>query len=82
MRPVAGRLRMRAALNGARLIDDSYNANPGSVRAGLESLAKLPGEHWLVLGEMRELGADSDRLHAEMGALARAERREPAARGR
>ncbi|MCJ7452034.1 MAG: UDP-N-acetylmuramoyl-tripeptide--D-alanyl-D-alanine ligase [Steroidobacteraceae bacterium] len=71
MLPVTGRLRMRAALNGARLIDDSYNANPGSVRAGLESLAKLPGEHWLVLGEMRELGADSDRLHAEMGALAR-----------
>ncbi len=71
MRPVEGRLRMRAALNGARLIDDSYNANPGSVRAGLESLAKLPGQHWLVLGEMRELGADSDRLHAEMGALAR-----------
>jgi UDP-N-acetylmuramoyl-tripeptide--D-alanyl-D-alanine ligase len=71
VRPVGGRLRMRAALNGARLIDDSYNANPGSVRAGLASLAKLPGEHWLVLGEMRELGADSDRLHAEMGALAR-----------
>jgi UDP-N-acetylmuramoyl-tripeptide--D-alanyl-D-alanine ligase len=71
MRPVAGRLRMRAALNGARLIDDSYNANPGSVRAGLESLARLPGEHWLVLGEMRELGADSDRFHAEMGAFAR-----------
>jgi UDP-N-acetylmuramoyl-tripeptide--D-alanyl-D-alanine ligase len=71
VRPVAGRLRMRVGLNGARLIDDSYNANPGSVRAGLASLAKLPGEHWLVLGEMRELGADSDRLHAEMGAFAR-----------
>ena len=71
MRPVEGRLRMRAALNGARLIDDSYNANPGSVRVGLESLARLPGQHWLVLGEMRELGADSDRLHAEMGELAR-----------
>jgi UDP-N-acetylmuramoyl-tripeptide--D-alanyl-D-alanine ligase len=71
VRPVAGRLRMRAALNGARLIDDSYNANPGSVRAGLASLAAIPGEHWLVLGEMRELGADSGRLHAEIGALAR-----------
>jgi len=71
VRPVAGRLRLRAALNGARLIDDSYNANPGSVRAGLTSLAAIPGEHWLVLGEMRELGADSGRLHAEMGALAR-----------
>jgi UDP-N-acetylmuramoyl-tripeptide--D-alanyl-D-alanine ligase len=71
VRPVAGRLRMRAALNGARLIDDSYNANPGSLRVGLASLAALPGKHWLVLGEMRELGADSDRLHAEMGELAR-----------
>ncbi len=71
VRPVAGRLRLRAALNGARLIDDSYNANPGSVRTSLVSLAALPGEHWLVLGEMRELGADSGRLHAEMGALAR-----------
>jgi len=71
VRPVAGRLRLRPALNGARLLDDSYNANPGSVRAGLASLAALPGEHWLVLGEMRELGADSARLHAEIGALAR-----------
>jgi UDP-N-acetylmuramoyl-tripeptide--D-alanyl-D-alanine ligase len=71
VRPVAGRLRLRAALNGARLIDDSYNANPGSVRAGLASLATIPGEHWLVLGEMRELGGDSGRLHAEIGALAR-----------
>ncbi|MFO1406472.1 MAG: UDP-N-acetylmuramoyl-tripeptide--D-alanyl-D-alanine ligase [Steroidobacteraceae bacterium] len=71
MRPVSGRLAMRAAAGGARLIDDSYNANPGSVRAGLRSLAALPGEHWLVLGEMRELGPDSARLHAEIGAYAR-----------
>ena len=46
----------RQALHGARLIDDSYNANPGSLRAGIVSLASLPGEHWLVLGEMAELG--------------------------
>ena len=71
MRPVSGRLALRAAAGGARLIDDSYNANPGSVKAGLRSLAALPGEHWLVLGEMRELGPDSARLHAEVGAYAR-----------
>jgi UDP-N-acetylmuramoyl-tripeptide--D-alanyl-D-alanine ligase len=71
MRPVSGRLQVRPAVHGARLIDDSYNANPGSVRAGLHSLATVPGEHWLVLGEMRELGAESARLHAEIGALAR-----------
>ena len=70
-RPVSGRLAMRAAAGGARLIDDSYNANPGSVKAGLRSLAALPGEHWLVLGEMRELGPDSALLHAEIGAYAR-----------
>jgi UDP-N-acetylmuramoyl-tripeptide--D-alanyl-D-alanine ligase len=70
MRPVSGRLQSRPASNGARLIDDSYNANPGSVRAGLEALAKVPGEHWLVLGEMRELGPQSASLHAEIGELA------------
>ena len=61
----------RPAIAGARLIDDSYNANPGSVRAGLRSLAAIPGEHWLVLGEMAELGPDSARLHAEIGEFAR-----------
>jgi UDP-N-acetylmuramoyl-tripeptide--D-alanyl-D-alanine ligase len=70
MRPVSGRLKPRPACNGARLIDDSYNANPGSVRAGLASLATVPGEHWLVLGEMRELGPESASMHAEIGELA------------
>jgi UDP-N-acetylmuramoyl-tripeptide--D-alanyl-D-alanine ligase len=71
MRPVSGRLEVRAARRGARLIDDSYNANPGSLRAGVRSLAGIPGEHWLVLGEMAELGDESPRLHAEIGAFAR-----------
>ncbi len=71
MRPVAGRLESRRALHGARLIDDSYNANPGSMRAGLRALAGVAGERWLVLGEMAELGPETSRLHAEIGAYAR-----------
>jgi UDP-N-acetylmuramoyl-tripeptide--D-alanyl-D-alanine ligase len=71
VQPVSGRLQLKPALAGARLIDDSYNANPGSVRAGLVTLATLPGEHWLVLGEMAELGPESARLHAEIGTAAR-----------
>jgi len=71
MRAVAGRLEFKALAGGGRLIDDSYNANPASVRAGLRALAALPGERWLVLGEMRELGTESPRLHAETGEYAR-----------
>jgi len=71
VRPVAGRFEVKAALGGARLIDDSYNANPGSLRAGLQALANLPGERWLVLGEMAELGPESSRWHVEIGDFAR-----------
>jgi UDP-N-acetylmuramoyl-tripeptide--D-alanyl-D-alanine ligase len=71
MRPVKGRLQPHAALKGARLIDDSYNANPSSLSAGLEVLAGFGGERWLVLGDMNELGSHSREAHAAAGREAR-----------
>lgn len=71
MRPVAGRLQLKAGLRGSWLIDDSYNANPSSVRAGIDVLCALPGEHWLVLGEMAELGGETAASHAGVGDYAR-----------
>jgi UDP-N-acetylmuramoyl-tripeptide--D-alanyl-D-alanine ligase len=70
-RPVAGRLQLKAGLNGSWIIDDSYNANPSSVRAGLEVLRGLAGDRWLVLGDMAELGDSSHDSHAHMGTYAR-----------
>jgi UDP-N-acetylmuramoyl-tripeptide--D-alanyl-D-alanine ligase len=70
-RPVAGRQVQRVLASGAVLIDDSYNANPGSVGAAIETLAIGGGEAWLVLGDMRELGEGELLLHAEIGERAR-----------
>ena len=69
---VAGRLNRHVGVEGWTLIDDSYNANPGSTAAAIATLALEPGEAWLVLGDMKELGADGEQLHAEIGALAKA----------
>jgi UDP-N-acetylmuramoyl-tripeptide--D-alanyl-D-alanine ligase len=71
VQPVAGRLQLKPGPRGAWLIDDSYNANPSSVRAGIDVLRSLPGEHWLVLGEMAELGAQSEASHVGVGDYAR-----------
>ncbi|MGH8041887.1 MAG: UDP-N-acetylmuramoyl-tripeptide--D-alanyl-D-alanine ligase [Rudaea sp.] len=71
--PVAGRLIRHQMADGWILIDDSYNANPGSTAAAIATLAAESGEGWLVLGDMRELGADAAQLHAQTGALARAQ---------
>ncbi len=71
MRPVAGRLQLKPGPRGSWLIDDSYNANPSSVRAGIDVLCALPGEHWLVLGEMAELGGETVASHAGVGDYAR-----------
>jgi UDP-N-acetylmuramoyl-tripeptide--D-alanyl-D-alanine ligase len=67
IRPVCGRLETRAGIGGAWVIDDTYNANPGSLRAALEVLRATPGEHWLVLGDMAELGESAWALHEAAG---------------
>jgi UDP-N-acetylmuramoyl-tripeptide--D-alanyl-D-alanine ligase len=67
VRPVGGRLEPLAGLNAAALYDDSYNANPLSVMAAAEFLVSLPGQSWLILGDMLELGPDEREIHREVG---------------
>jgi UDP-N-acetylmuramoyl-tripeptide--D-alanyl-D-alanine ligase len=71
IKPVAGRLNWKTSREGARVLDDTYNANPTSLRAALDLLVTTPGQHWLVLGDMKELGANAPELHAEAGRVAR-----------
>jgi UDP-N-acetylmuramoyl-tripeptide--D-alanyl-D-alanine ligase len=68
---IKGRLQKKAALHGATLIDDTYNANPESVRAAIAVLAQAPGRRLLVLGDMGELGAGAAQMHADVGSFAR-----------
>ncbi len=73
--PVKGRSQVRALTrqgHAVTLIDDSYNANPDSVRAAIDVLAALPGPRWLVLGDMGEVGDQSLAFHREVGAHAQA----------
>ncbi len=67
---VPGRLQRRRA-GAAWLIDDTYNANPDSMRAALAVLAAQPGRHVFVMGDMGELGDDAPAMHAEVGRCAR-----------
>jgi UDP-N-acetylmuramoyl-tripeptide--D-alanyl-D-alanine ligase len=69
--PVAGRLQRKTGSSGCILIDDTYNANPDSVRAAIEVLANAPAPRVLVLGDMGEVGSDGKKFHEEIGAYAR-----------
>lgn len=71
-RPYAGRLQVKKAAGGAIVIDDSYNANPDSVRAAIDVLASCPPPTALVLGDMGEVGEHGAEFHREVGAYARA----------
>ncbi|MCW8890983.1 MAG: UDP-N-acetylmuramoyl-tripeptide--D-alanyl-D-alanine ligase [Sedimenticola sp.] len=70
MKPVKGRLQPRQASNGVLVIDDSYNANPDSVAAAIDVLAKAPGRRFLLLGELGELGEGTDGFYRELGQYA------------
>ncbi|HET7313072.1 UDP-N-acetylmuramoyl-tripeptide--D-alanyl-D-alanine ligase, partial [Salinisphaera sp.] len=69
---VAGRLAITPIAPGARLVDDSYNANPGSLAAALAWLGEQDGARWAVLGDMGELGDYSESAHRDAGLAARA----------
>ncbi|ALM52141.1 UDP-N-acetylmuramoyl-tripeptide--D-alanyl-D-alanine ligase [Halomonas huangheensis] len=69
--PAAGRLTVEPGVRGARLLDDTYNANPGAMKAAIDTLLCLPGPRWCLLGAMGELGEKTEQLHAEIGLYAR-----------
>jgi len=72
VQPVPGRLNLIHAEAGWLVIDDTYNSNPASLYSALQVLASMQGKAWLVLGDMKELGDDSRKMHSEVGDAARA----------
>ncbi|MBT8050504.1 MAG: UDP-N-acetylmuramoyl-tripeptide--D-alanyl-D-alanine ligase [Gammaproteobacteria bacterium] len=69
--PVPGRLNLMHTAAGWTVIDDTYNANPASLYSALQVLSGIPGEPWLVLGDMKELGTGSYKMHREVGESAK-----------
>lgn len=69
---VSGRLQRLPGRHGGVVIHDAYNANPASLAAAVQTVGADPGDKWLVLGDMRELGPTATELHAESGRFARA----------
>ena len=72
VQPVPGRLNFIETSAGWTVIDDTYNANPASLYSALRVLSEMHGTPWLVLGDMKELGTDSSKMHREVGDAARA----------
>lgn len=71
MESVPHRLQLRQGVQNSTLIDDSYNANPGSYQQAIATLRTFPGQHWLVLGDFGELGDESEHIHTDLGAKAK-----------
>jgi UDP-N-acetylmuramoyl-tripeptide--D-alanyl-D-alanine ligase len=71
VQPIKGRLAPVDAPGELIILDDTYNANPISLKAGLEVLSQYSGQTWLIMGDMAELGDGEFRFHEEAGALAR-----------
>ena len=71
VQPVQGRMQLKAGLHGVSIFDDTYNANPTSLGAALKVAREMPGQAWLILGDMGELGATAAGLHRKAGAQAR-----------
>ncbi len=69
--PVSGRLQRKTARSGALVIDDTYNANPDSVRAAIDVLANAAAPRVLVLGDMGEVGNEGPQFHEEIGSYAK-----------
>jgi UDP-N-acetylmuramoyl-tripeptide--D-alanyl-D-alanine ligase len=70
--PAPGRLQLHKLENGVNIIDDTYNANPFSLKAAVDTLATFAGKKILVLGDMKELGTDAKSLHQTAGDIIRA----------